>query len=110
MTNDSNTGIDQTGNRPGRLAGKTAVITGGAAGMGRTTSLAFAREGARVAILDIQKEAGEETVQMIRDEGGTAELSRPMCPTRDRWMPPSIGLPKPSGPTTCCSITPAPLP
>ena len=44
MSNDSNT---NTGQSAGRLAGKTAVITGGAAGMGRATSLAFAREGAR---------------------------------------------------------------
>ena len=58
----------------GRLAGKIAVITGGAAGMGRTTSLAFAREGASVAILDIQAEAGEETVELIRKNGGTAEF------------------------------------
>ena len=60
--------------KAGRLAGKIAVITGGAAGMGRTTSLAFAREGASVAILDIQKEAGEETVALIRQNGGTAEF------------------------------------
>ncbi|MDH5355184.1 MAG: SDR family oxidoreductase [Gammaproteobacteria bacterium] len=66
MTNDSK--------KPGRLAGKTAVITGGAAGMGRATSLAFADEGATVAILDIQQEAGEETVQMIREKGGIAEF------------------------------------
>lgn len=66
MTNDSK--------QSGRLAGKIAVITGGAAGMGRTTSLAFADEGATVAILDIQQEAGEETVQMIREKGGTAEF------------------------------------
>ena len=55
-----------------RLAGKTAVITGGAAGIGRATSLAFAKEGAVVTILDIQKVAAEETVQMIRETGGTA--------------------------------------
>jgi NAD(P)-dependent dehydrogenase (short-subunit alcohol dehydrogenase family) len=50
------------------------VITGGAAGMGRTTALAFANEGASVAILDIQKEAGEEVVQLIRKGGGSAEF------------------------------------
>jgi len=56
----------------GRLAGKTSIITGGAAGMGRAASLAFAREGASVTILDIQKDAGAETVEMIRAMGGTA--------------------------------------
>jgi len=71
MPNDSKT---STAQRPGRLAGKTAVITGGAAGMGRATSLAFANEGATVAILDIQKAAGEEVVQLIRQNGGSAEF------------------------------------
>ena len=74
MPNDNAGNSGQAANGTGRLAGKTAVITGGAAGMGRTTSLAFASEGARVAILDIQKDAGEETVQMIREAGGTAEF------------------------------------
>ena len=58
----------------GRLSGKTAIITGGAAGMGRATSLAFADEGATVIIFDIQKEAGEEVVRLIRENGGTAEF------------------------------------
>ncbi len=74
MSNDSKTSPVQHDNRPGRLAGKIAVITGGAAGMGRATSLAFASEGASVAILDIQQEAGEEVVQLIRESGGTAEF------------------------------------
>ncbi len=74
MPNESKTSSVQPDNRPGRLAGKIAVITGGAAGMGRATSLAFAREGASVAILDIQQEAGEEVVQLIREDGGTAEF------------------------------------
>jgi NAD(P)-dependent dehydrogenase (short-subunit alcohol dehydrogenase family) len=60
--------------RAGRLAGKTAVITGGAAGMGRTTALAFAVEGAAVTILDIQKDAGEEVARLIRDRGGSAQF------------------------------------
>lgn len=56
----------------GRLAGKTAVISGGAAGIGHITSLLFAREGARVVIIDIQEEAGRETVKMIKNAGGEA--------------------------------------
>ncbi|MCP4981090.1 MAG: SDR family NAD(P)-dependent oxidoreductase, partial [Gammaproteobacteria bacterium] len=74
MPGDNNVNTTQTGERPGRLTGKIAVITGGAAGMGRTTSLAFAREGASVAILDIQKEAGEDVAQLIRENGGIAEF------------------------------------
>jgi NAD(P)-dependent dehydrogenase (short-subunit alcohol dehydrogenase family) len=58
----------------GRLDGKTAVVTGGAAGMGRVTSKMFANEGARIAIIDIQDTAGQETVEMIRAAGGEAEF------------------------------------
>ena len=58
----------------GRLAGKTAVITGGAAGIGRVTASLFGREGARVAIVDIQDTMGQETVEMIRAEGGEADF------------------------------------
>jgi NAD(P)-dependent dehydrogenase (short-subunit alcohol dehydrogenase family) len=74
MSEDNEAAMSESQKRTGRLAGKIAVITGGAAGMGKATSLAFAREGASVAILDIQKQAGEETVQEIRDMGGTAEF------------------------------------
>jgi NAD(P)-dependent dehydrogenase (short-subunit alcohol dehydrogenase family) len=58
----------------GRLAGKTTVITGGAAGIGRATSLMFAREGAQVVIIDIQDDAGQETVRMVQSAGGTAHF------------------------------------
>ena len=74
MTDDNTTNTAVATTRPGRLAGKCAVITGGAAGIGRATSLAFADEGATVAVLDIQKEVGQEVVDLIRQRGGTAEF------------------------------------
>src|SRR5512136_159698 len=55
-----------------RFEGKVALVTGGASGIGRTTALAFAREGARLVIADISIEGGEETAKMIRDGGGEA--------------------------------------
>lgn len=60
----------------GRLAGKTALITGGAGGMGRAASVLFAREGARVAIIDIQEGAGQDTVAEITAAGGVATFHR----------------------------------
>ncbi|MFO8125771.1 SDR family NAD(P)-dependent oxidoreductase [Yoonia sp.] len=50
----------------GRLAGKTAVLTGGTAGIGLETSLMVARQGARMAIIEIQKDAGRETARLIQ--------------------------------------------
>lgn len=55
-----------------RLEGKVAVVTGGSAGIGRTTSLAFAKEGAKVVVADVVVPGGEETVKMIREAGGEA--------------------------------------
>ena len=40
-----------------RMHGRIAVVTGGASGIGRAISLAFAREGARVAVLDLRADA-----------------------------------------------------
>ena len=56
----------------GRLRGKNAVISGGAEGVGGAASEIFAREGANVAIIDIQGEAGEARAEAIRQNNGNA--------------------------------------
>jgi len=62
----------------GRLAGKAAIVVGGgqtageSVGIGRATAITFAREGARLLVVDINGRSAEETVAMIREEGGTA--------------------------------------
>ena len=58
----------------GQLDGKTALVTGAGSGIGRATSLAYAREGARVVAADVNVEGGEETVQLIKEAGGEAIL------------------------------------
>src|SRR4051812_15148375 len=57
-----------------RLREKVALITGGGSGMGRASSGLFAREGARVVVVDRAVEAGQETVAQIRAEAGEASF------------------------------------
>ena len=56
----------------GMLDGKSALITGGGGGIGRATALAFAREGARVAVADLMAEAARETVALVNAAGRQA--------------------------------------
>jgi NAD(P)-dependent dehydrogenase (short-subunit alcohol dehydrogenase family) len=62
----------------GRLAGRVAIVTGAGSrgpglGNGKATAILFAREGAHVLCVDQVKERAEETVGLIRADGGTAE-------------------------------------
>jgi NAD(P)-dependent dehydrogenase (short-subunit alcohol dehydrogenase family) len=63
----------------GRLADKVAIVTGAGSrgpgvGNGKAAAILFAREGARVLCVDQAKERAEETVALIRAEGGEAEV------------------------------------
>jgi NAD(P)-dependent dehydrogenase (short-subunit alcohol dehydrogenase family) len=52
------------------FSGKVALVTGAARGLGRVTARAFAREGARVVLTDIDEPGGQETLHLLRAAGG----------------------------------------
>ncbi len=55
-----------------RFEGKAAVVTGGGSGIGLSTSLRLAREGARVTVVDLRTQRAQETARQIVDAGGQA--------------------------------------
>lgn len=55
-----------------RLNKKIAIVTGGGSGIGRAAAVRFAKEGATVAVADINSIMGEETVSLIKEAGGEA--------------------------------------
>src|SRR5688572_12819978 len=55
------------------IAGRTAVVTGAASGMGRATAHLFADEGAKVAVVDLGQDRVQKVVDEITGAGGTAQ-------------------------------------
>ena len=55
-----------------QLQNKVAIITGSASGIGRETAILFAQQGAKVAVSDINEEAGQKVVDEIMSNGGQA--------------------------------------
>ena len=62
----------------GRLEGKVALITGTGGGQGREAAILFAREGATVVGCDLKIEGAEQTVEMVRSEGGEMVSLQPI--------------------------------
>jgi len=57
---------------PDEYQGKVVLVTGGSYGIGRSAAIGFARRGAKVAVADVNVERGEETLRLIKNDGGEA--------------------------------------
>jgi NAD(P)-dependent dehydrogenase (short-subunit alcohol dehydrogenase family) len=69
-----------------RLAGKVALITGGASGMGQSEATIFAREGAKVVVSDVLEAEGRDTVANITKAGGQARFVKLDVTSEADWQ------------------------
>lgn len=71
----------------GRVSGKVALITGGAAGLGRADAIALVREGAKVMVTDVNVAAGEALVaELNATQPGSAHFMRQDVSDEDQWI------------------------
>lgn len=81
-----------------RVAGKVALVTGAASGIGRATAQRLASEGARVVVTDVNEAGGQETVAAIGSAGGQA-VWQPLDVTAEAaWEAAMAGVPAAWGP------------
>lgn len=69
-----------------RLKGKVALITGGAAGIGKATAQVFAREGARVVICDVSEELGNELVKSLGSDASFYKVDVTSREEVQKWV------------------------
>ncbi|MBX3580244.1 MAG: glucose 1-dehydrogenase [Rhizobiaceae bacterium] len=69
----------------GRVAGKVAIVTGGASGIGEACAKVLAREGAAVVVSDIDKTGGARVAKEIGDAGGKAHFLEHDVTSETRW-------------------------
>ena len=62
--------------KKGRIAGKAAIVTGAASGIGEVTAQVLAREGASVCVADVNADGGQRVVDKINADGGEAIFVR----------------------------------
>ncbi|MGG1662310.1 SDR family NAD(P)-dependent oxidoreductase [Brevibacillus sp. NRS-1366] len=68
-----------------RLEGKVAIVTGGGTGIGKTTALRFAKEGAKVIVTDINLDSASQTVAEIKEAGGDAQALAHDVSREEQW-------------------------
>jgi NAD(P)-dependent dehydrogenase (short-subunit alcohol dehydrogenase family) len=57
-----------------KLEGKVALITGAGSGFGKASAILFAKEGAKIIAVDIDSKTGNQTVDLIKRDGGEASF------------------------------------
>ncbi|HDZ14242.1 hypothetical protein LCGC14_1457360 [marine sediment metagenome] len=68
-----------------RVKNKVAIITGGASGLGKSSAMLLAREGAKIVVTDLDEENGNEVVQQIMNDGGEAIFIKQDVSKEDQW-------------------------
>ncbi len=69
-----------------RVKGKVALVTGGASGIGRASAMLLAKEGATVAVTDVQDDQGRDCAAAIKRAGGDAIFLHHDVASEDAWI------------------------
>ncbi|CAG2533132.1 NAD(P)-dependent dehydrogenase [Maribacter dokdonensis] len=68
-----------------RVKNKVAIVTGGASGLGKSSAILLAREGAKIVITDVDDENGNKVVQDIKNDGGEAIFIKQDVSKEEEW-------------------------